>query len=449
VLRLAEDARGSQGLDREAANVRAGLRTLLERRPPDALRLCVALLPFWLRRIELGEGRRQFAAALDAVPDTTALRAEALLGAAAIEFRSGALTNGIALAESSREVAVEIGDREAEWRALQFLGEFGVAADAVDIAVPWLEQALELAHYEGFEAPVAIGIHSLAVAHWIQGDLEGADRLLADSIEGFRSREGTPDTIPSPLSISEIRTARLRGPIAVRHVFEDTLQPLVEISCAAAASYALANQAGIAWMLGDHARSLALLDESAARFTAAGDRAGLAAVCVRRAYLALAGDDLDGARRHFETALELRGELSDRRGRGLVLSGLGLVETAAGRLDEAEGLLVEALDIFRRAGDRWGLASTLWRAADLGLARGDLDEAEAALQEAVVVLGETQRQRWIASTYAGLAEVSLRRGDADRAAGFLGEARARYASRDDVAGVAEIDSLLAGLTTGR
>ncbi len=166
-LELAERGQGSPQLDRETANLRAALATLLWRAPHDALRLCVAMLPFWLRRIELEEAKRRFAEALAASPERTALGAEALLAASAVDFRSGTLAAGTALAEQSRAVAAEIGDAQREWRALQFLGEFGVASDAVDVAVPWLERALELARREQFAAGEAISIHSLGVADWI------------------------------------------------------------------------------------------------------------------------------------------------------------------------------------------------------------------------------------------------------------------------------------------
>jgi hypothetical protein len=157
-------------LDRDAANLRAALHTLLDREPRDALRFCVALWPFWMRRIDLQEASRRFTEGLAAAPEHTALRAEALLAAAAIDFRSGMLPHGMALAEESRAVASEIADARSEWRALQFLGEFGVASDAVEIAVPWIERALELAGREGFAAAEGIGIYSLGVAHWILGD---------------------------------------------------------------------------------------------------------------------------------------------------------------------------------------------------------------------------------------------------------------------------------------
>jgi tetratricopeptide (TPR) repeat protein len=129
-----------------------------------------------------------------------------------------------------------------------------------------------------------------------------------------------------------------------------------------------------------------------------------------------------------------------------VLSGLGLVETIAGDYDNAESDLAEALDIFRRAGDRWGLASTLWRTADLAVARGDLDHAEAALQEALSVLGATQRERWLASTLAGLAEIALLRGNTEHAAALLADARERYAARTDTLGLENVDERLRSLS---
>ena len=448
-LALAERERDSPRLEREAANLRVALDTFLAHDPRDALRLCVALAPFWLGRLELEEAKRRFAQSLEAAPERTALRAQALLGAAAIDFRSGTLAHGMPLAEESHAVAVEIGDKRAQWRALQFVGEFGVAKDEADVAVPWLERALALARAEGFAAAEALGVHSLGVAEWMLGDLASADRLLTESIEDFRALEGCADTIPSPLSIAEIRSSRPNARPGLELVFEDSLQPLVEISCDAAVGYALANQAGVARARGDFARAHALLDESAARFEADDDEAGLAIVLVRRAYLWLVEGDLVAAREQLEEALELRSRLRDRRGRALVLAGLGLIETSAGDYDAAERSLAEARDVFRRAGDRWGLASTLWRTADLALARGSLDDAEAALHEAHAVLGETQRERWIANTLSGLAEVAFLRGDVEQASALLTDARGLYALRDDVLGIATVDERLAQLQSGR
>jgi tetratricopeptide (TPR) repeat protein len=424
------------------------LDSLLERSPTDALRFCVVLWPFWLRRIDLHEAERRFDEALAAAPERTALRAEALLAAAAIHFRSGALPRGLVHAEESYAVAAEIENAHAEWRALQFLGELGVASDEADVATRWLARALALARSEGFAAQEAIGVYSLGVAYWIFGDLTRAEQLLAESLELFAALEDSDELIPSPVNIAEIRTSRHAGLPGMRVVFEDSLQPFVEVSCAAAASYVLANQAEVVGAGGDVPRSRALLDESAARFDASGDEAGKAAVLVRRAYLELVEGALPTARAALEEALELRRRQSDRRGLGLVLAGLGLIDTTAGDYRSAERHLAEARDIFRRAGDRWGLASTLWRTADLAVARGKLDDAEAALQEARSVLEATQRERWIANTIAGLAGIALLRGDEERASALLADARARYAARHDAVGVADVEERQRALLSG-
>jgi tetratricopeptide (TPR) repeat protein len=351
----------------------------------------------------------------------------------------------MAFAEESYAVASEIGDARAEWRAMQFLGEFGIANEqALVDAVTWLERGLELARRQGFAAAEAIGVYTLGVARWVLGDLIGAEALLERSLASLRKLAGSAERIPSPINVADMRSDQA-GQLALRVVFEETLQPFVEISCDAAVGYVLANLAAIARVRGDLARARVLLDEADERFAQADDERGQADVIVRRGYLELAEGALPEARACLERALLLRRQLNDRRGLGLALAGLGLIDTTAGEYETAERHLAEARDIFRRAGDRWGLASTLWRTADLALEQGRLDDAEASLREALAILGETQRDRWIAHTLGGLADVAALRGDVERAAALFADARDRYASTDDTAGVASVETRLSTL----
>ncbi len=334
-LALAEEQRGSPRLDRDAANLRTALDTLLERQPGDALRLCTALLPFWMRRIDLVEARRRFDRVLALATERSTARTRALLAAASIELRSGAIARGHALAQESYALAAEIGDAPSQWRALQFRGELSIAHDDVQGAFQWFEQGLELARCEGFVSAEATGVYSLGIVHWTIGDLTRAEALIADAADRFRALEGSSERIPSPLNFAE--TNQANGRPGLRVVFEDTLQPFIEMSCGAAVGFVLANQAGIVRAQGDLARARVLLDEAAARFADSGDQRGEASMLARRAYLELADGAPIAARDALEHALELRRGQRDRRGVGLALTGLGFIDTLGWRLRERRG----------------------------------------------------------------------------------------------------------------
>jgi predicted ATPase len=448
-LALAEFTADTRALDREAANLRAALDTLAQIDPVDSLRLCAFLLPFWLRRIDLEEADRCFTDALDAVPERTPLRAEALLAASAIRLRAGTTAGGHARAEESLEVAVEVGDTEAEWRALQRLADFAIVRDDGAAALRYLERALAIARTDGPPGAEPLGICTRGVAHWLLGEPDRAEECLAESLALFRPLALTPVRIASPVNFPELLWAGIPGVLGPRFVFEETLQPLTEISGEMAVGHVLINQSGIARARGEFSRARGLVDEAEAIFGDPQQEAGLAAVLVRRAYLELAEGDLAAARVAIERALELRRGLNDRRGIGMALAGLGLVDTAAGDLARAAQSLEDACALFRRAGDRWGLASALWRTSDLELVRGRFDEAEAALDGALAAMGETGRPRWFAHTAFNRAEVSLARGDLELARMRFAEARGLYLSCGDRDGLATVEARAGPLLSPR
>jgi predicted ATPase len=424
----AETRGGSPGLDREAANLRRAHPALLRTDPERALSYCVALLPFWMRRIDLQEGHRRLQDALAAAPRRTRTRAAALLAASAIDLRSGDLARGVVHARESLEIAEELDDPRARWLALQRLGELAISRDDSGEAILLLSSARALAERAGFPAWEAVSIYSLGVARWPLGDLEGADAALVQATAAFRALAGSPERAPALLNIAELRSSEHSGQPGTRLVFEETLQPFREISCDTAISYVLANQATIARVSGDLGRARSLLVEAGARFAATADERGAADVLIRSAYLALAAGDRDEARERLEQALRIRRGLRDRRGVGMALLAVGVVETAGANHEQAEQPLAEARAMFRRAGDRWGLVSALWRSADLALARGRLDEAETLLVEARGVVEQTERQKWIGVTIATLGEVAALRGDLRLAGELFEQAASHYAA---------------------
>jgi predicted ATPase len=431
----AQDAQLS-GLDPERGNLRAALETLLAEDPAAALRLCARVWPFWVRRIELAEARRWLGDALERAPSPSPERVRALLGHAAVQFRAGDEGLGLGKADEAAALARELGDAALEWRAAHFRGGVEVVFDDGARAARAYEAGLALARRHGLAAAEAVSSYSLGVAAWVAGDFVQAEARCEESLRLFRALEHAEETVPALVNVADMARQDGDEP-GLRLVFEDTLQPFAEISCAAAVGYVLLNWANVARSAGDPERARALLDEALAHFERIGSDRGRADAWARTANLALARGHAGEAVELFERALGLRRELGDRRGEALALVGLGHAETAA-EPERAERLLREAADTFRRAGDRWGLVSTLWRTAELEVARGRPDAAVNRLEEALRVVAETRRVRWHAVTLASLAEAVLLQGDADRARALLEEALGDFEACGDAQGVEHV-----------
>ena len=261
-LAMVEQEGDSPRLDREEANLRIAHDALLAREPREALSYCMALTPFWLRRIDLGEAHRRFTVTLGAVVQPTAQRAAALLCASAIDLRAGTLACGSDHAQESYEIACALDDVEAQWRALQRLGEFAVGHDDGSKALTLFEPAREVARREGLAAYEAVSQYSLGVSRWLLGDLAGAEELLIESAASFRALVESSTRIPSLLNIAEMRAADPAARPGLRIVFEETLHPLLDSSCRTAVGYVLSNQATIARLRGEAERARELLEES-------------------------------------------------------------------------------------------------------------------------------------------------------------------------------------------
>jgi predicted ATPase/predicted negative regulator of RcsB-dependent stress response len=429
------------GLDAERGNLRAALEMLLVHDPAAALRLCARVWPFWVRRIELSEARRWLGEALERAPEPSPGRARALLGRAAVEYRSGDESLGLPDVDEALAIARDLGDPALEWRAVHYRGGIEIAREEGRAAAAQYEAAAAVARSHRLAALEAVSVYSLGVAAWVAGDLAAAEERFAESDRLFAAVSDPDEMVPSLLNVAQI-PVRDPGAPMLRLVFEDTLQPFSEVTCAIAGGYVLLNWANVARIADDPARARGLLAEAVRRFEQAGSIRGPADVWARLGYLDLSEGDVEEATELFERVRALRAGLGDRRGSALALVGLGYAAVAAGDYERAEAQLREAADTFRRAGDRWGLVSALWRTADLEQARGRLDLAETLLEQAFAMIEETPNRRWHAVTCVNLAEITLLRGDGDRARELFEQALDAFASRGDAQGAEHVRARL-------
>src|SRR6476646_3570695 len=173
------------GLEPEQGNLRVALETLIAADPEEALRLSARVWPFWLRRIELPEARHWLEASLERAPAGSAERIEALLGHAAIEFRSGDAGYGLVKVEEALTLARSLGDAALEWRALHFRAAVEIANDDGMRAAAYYEPALAIAREHGLAPLAAVSAYSLGAAAWVSGNSAEAERLCAESFELF------------------------------------------------------------------------------------------------------------------------------------------------------------------------------------------------------------------------------------------------------------------------
>jgi len=87
------------------------------------------------------------------------------------------------------------------------------------------------------------------------------------------------------------------------------------------------------------------------------------------------------ARRNFQTAMELRTTLGDRRGVSVAINNMALLELDDGDLERAQGLFEQALAIKRELGEQRSIAIGLANLADVLIRRGQWEAADRVLAE--------------------------------------------------------------------
>jgi tetratricopeptide (TPR) repeat protein len=122
-------------------------------------------------------------------------------------------------------------------------------------------------------------------------------------------------------------------------------------------------------------------------FELAGDAPGMAACLDDVGRVHMLTGAVDDAKACHRTALELRDELEDDRGKALTLSWLGLCEAQQGDLVAAERCFRASLELSRQIEDVRGTAFGLMDLAGIDRELGRPDRARALLEEARALVG--------------------------------------------------------------
>ena len=194
MLRLAEYARtripGADDLawldrlGREHDNVRAALAALAQAQEAEnALRLAVAMVPFWQARGHEHEGQDRLRAALaDARRGDPKLRARALRGEAAVARRTGEFERAIGALREAAEIYRLLGDRLAYANCLGGMAMFEAIRGNTVGAMPLIQESLGINREIDEKRAIVRDVRTLGVILAEEGDFERALASLDESI---------------------------------------------------------------------------------------------------------------------------------------------------------------------------------------------------------------------------------------------------------------------------
>jgi tetratricopeptide (TPR) repeat protein len=225
--------------------------------------------------------------------------------------------------------------------------------------------------------------HRLATHARDEGDLERAERLLAESRERFRDLDD-----PAGLGTVERNLGIVGAMNGDRDAAEEHFEAALE-----------------------HHRE-------------AGNRTGLANAYNDRGRLAKMRGELDVAADCLSAARDLSADVGDARREAVSTMNLGTVAMERNDFERARSLLVRALGLAREAGYESGVVSVLTNLGSAALRMDDLDDAEDHLQGALAKSRDLDDGRNEMRALRNLGEVARRRGHLEAAGSYLDEAAA-------------------------
>ena len=146
--------------------------------------------------------------------------------------------------------------------------------------------------------------------------------------------------------------------------------------------------------------------------------------------------NVDTARGHYDTAIDLYQKEQDRLGLAHALQALGSLERRLGNLDKARDHYDTAIDLYKKEQDQLGLANALEALGRIESRLGNLDRARGHYDTAIDLYQKEQDQLGLANVYQSLGDLLLAEDRAREALPVYQDAISLYRAERDPMGLA-------------
>jgi len=381
-LQGSQQATWFERLEQEHDNLRAALEwALAETEEPEterrelALRLCIALEPFWVQHGHSREARSFLERALSSSEgERTSLRARALWAAADLAIWRGDLPQTMLLGQQSLALYRELGDVRGMATCLITLGRFAWRTGKTTEAIALSEEGVQLLRQIGGPGEVATALFFLGIPVSMHGEYSRGLAHFEEALLLFRTTGNELMVGATLLQSAQWLCFILGDPETIHQQLHEAQALIKKVGSRHWMAEYCYNAALIAWSEGETDKAYRLAQESQAIFSEIDAKWHLARSIYALGRVEVQRGDLGAARYSFQESLALAEALGDTLLASLDLEGLAGVAAAS------QGEL-------RWAAQLWGAAESLREANAFPLLPVDRTGYEQAVHYARTQLG--------------------------------------------------------------
>ena len=348
----AEQAHWLDQLDREYENVRVALEWMLDEtgkdieRAEQALRLCVALMPFWEIRGYIAESlvfmERALALSMHVAPS---IRAMALHHAGFLALMQDDSMRAEEFLRESQLLFRESGDKVGMANILRLQGNLAIMKNNYKIARRLLEETLHIYQTLGDVQKTIWTRYALAQVAISQCDYSKARSLLEENLASYRI-SGEQYGAANPLYHMALALFLSRGDrVKARELAEESLTLFRAVGNRRLIGYVLILLGEILLVEREDEKAHSMLEESLAIFKGIGERSGTAMALISFARILSYSGEHVAAQACYKESWELLGANADRELTAACLEGYGELLVEQGEAKWAVQL--------------WGIAATV------------------------------------------------------------------------------------------